>query len=423
MRASWHSVGLCAALTVLGCQPANIDVLTNFEAPSLPQHTTTKFLHWGAGQPAGEAELRWLVEHLSDVEATPFDGMVLDLGVATSLFTVDLTEASFSASADLIRTAPFHSFTDNFQKLDLAPLDLSDDAAWDRMAQNLTLIARVVRDAGLRGFMLDTQQYVAYPWSYARLPAGKGTFAQESARAFARGQQLLRAMLVSYPDVTVLETLGTSEVFREVCIEGNTLEQSDYAMLPAFLDGMRAAGDEARSGASLLDAFLPAYATRLPASFRLYHDMIHGDWGAMQAHWLAGVATYRWATLEDDQTLGESRWPDVSALLCSEAERRLLTRDVTASFSIMLDYRNAALGTDVFQIDPARFGENTHTPAAYTELLRSALQSSDRYVWSWSSSVLWWPKPGDNRAVIPPEYLDAARLARKQASGLADVSP
>ncbi len=423
MRASLCRFSLFIAVTGLGCQPSNIDALTQLETPPLPQHTTTKFLHWGGGQPTGEDELRWFVEHLSQVEETPFDGTVLDLGVAGSLFSAELTEASFSGAANLLKTAPFQRFTDNFQRLDLAPLDLGDDVAWNRLTQNLALIARVVRDIGLRGFMLDTQQYAAYPWSYERLPATKGSHADESTRAFGRGQQLIRALLAGYPDATVLETLGTSDVFREVCIDGKDLELSDYALLPAFLDGMRAARDEARSGASLLDAFLPAYATRAPAAFRLYHDLIHGDWEAMQAHWFPGVVTYRWSTLANDQSLGESRWPDAPALLCSEAERQALTRDVTASFALMLDYRSAQLPTDVFQTDPARLGENSHTPAEYTDLLRSALQASDRYVWSWSSTVLWWEKPGDTRALIPPEYLEAAKVAREQARSVAAPTP
>ncbi len=416
MQSARLSSGLLLAMLGMGgCAPATIDALTEVDVPLLPQNTTTKFLHWGAGQPAGTAELAWFVTHLPEIEASPFDGTVLDMGVATAWLETDLTEAGLTPAAELLRTAPFQMFTENFQRLGFVSLNFGDDASWDRIVRNSTLLAAVARRAGLRGFLLDTQEYADYHFSYARLPVGKGSFAEEGARFLARGQQLMRALLAGYPELVLLHTLGTSDVFREVCISGKPLEGSDYALLPAFLDGMQAARAEARTGALLIDAFLPAYSTRDPSAFRLYHDLIHGDWQAMQAHWLPGVVTYRWATMASDQSLGESAWPSVPALLCTEAERQLLTRDVRASFAVMLDYPHPPSRSEIFQTEPARFNENSHSPAQYTELLRSALQASDKYVWSWTSGVLWWPKPGDTRPLMPAPYVEAARLALEQA--------
>jgi hypothetical protein len=262
---------------------------------------------------------------------------------------------------------------------------------------------------------LDTQQYGDYVWSFARSPEQGMTFDAAQQLVFARGHQLMSALLEGYPELSLLFTLATSDVFREVCLAGVALEQSDYALLPAFLDGMHAARDEARSAANLIDGFLPAYATREPAAYRLYHDLIHGDWPGLQAHWRPGIVTYRWATGAPDQSAGESAWPDEPALLCSDTERLLLTRDVTASFAVMLDYPSPGRPTLPFRTEQEGFGENLHTPEEYTALLRSALQASDRYVWSWTSALLWWPKPGDDRPLVPAAYVQAARVAREQA--------
>jgi hypothetical protein len=223
-----------------------------------------------------------------------------------------------------------------------------------------------------------------------------------------RGFEIGNALLDGFTDVAVLLSIGYVELFRATCLNGEPFDKSKFALLPAFLDGLERARFERRSGAILVDAFLPAYPTKLPDAFRMFRDLIHFRWDDASLHWVAGVVTY---TFPDgsDAWAGAAPWPDRPRLLCSDEDRRRLSRDLAAGFGLMVDYEHSKRGG--FRTDPAEFKDNYFTPPELTAAVAAALRASDGYVWLWTSTLDWWTVPGA-KTLAPGEYTRALTQAR-----------
>ena len=78
----------------------------------------------------------------------------------------------------------------------------SDDAAWDVMASFMGVYARAARQAGLKGLVIDHENYSAENQFVLR-PAD-GDYAATAAKARARGRQVFSAIFKEFPDATIL---------------------------------------------------------------------------------------------------------------------------------------------------------------------------------------------------------------------------
>ena len=76
---------------------------------------------------------------------------------------------------------------------------------------------------------------------------------------------------------------------------------------------------------------------------------------------------------------------------------------------MMLDYEHDIRGG--FATRAVDFHRNHLTPEQLTEVLGAALAASDRYVWLYATTLSPWPAAG--AALLPPEYVDALRAARR----------
>ena len=115
-----------------------------------------------------------------------------------------------AAVADLQRVSWGH-LTDNFLWYGLwdvtswgdedtrNPVDPNSTNDWAKVAQNAALCARICREANLKGFMMDTEQYSTYA-SGEPYPFGKGT--PEVWRV--RGQQWIQAVQAEFPAVKII---------------------------------------------------------------------------------------------------------------------------------------------------------------------------------------------------------------------------
>ncbi len=394
-----------------GCNGTDLDALVRREQPPPPQHTTTQLLQYGGGTPHGLEGLSWLSDHLPEVEAAPFDGLMLDIDFGAWPYEA-LVEANYAAQVSVLTSAQFTRLSSNFQVVTMGTVNWQDDAEFERLLANVGVIARVARAAGLRGIFLDTQAYASYFWNAETACQGQPDLASCEDKLKQRGQAFMHAWIDGYPDITVLVSLAYAEVFVTTCLLGTPLEASNFAVLPAFLDGMETARAESRTSASLVDAFLPAYATRDPNAFRLYYDLIHFNWTSAVDHWIPGVTTYEWVPGVTNQSVGEQHWPDRASINCSMQDQIKLTRDLPVSFGLDLDWDVWNRGGQ-FSTDPAEFSRNFRTPDQLEAQVRTALATADRYVWIWGAVDWWTPQADEGRARVPDAYVLALARANR----------
>lgn len=98
--------------------------------------------------------------------------------------------------------------------------DLANDTHWANIQHNAALSARVCKEAKLKGFMLDTEQYGSYALRDGEV-AEKNQAGETIARAFPlgrdtpallrqRGRQWIRAVQSECPDITIVIFFGWS---------------------------------------------------------------------------------------------------------------------------------------------------------------------------------------------------------------------
>ena len=142
-------------------------------------------------------------------------------------------------------------------------IDWFDDEHWTVVLTKARQVSEVVARGGLRGYCLDTEQYVTKPYTYPlQEHAGRYSFAEYQAQVRKRGRQLMENMTVDKSDVTVMYTFTHSAVAEQVA-GGLPLSRAAFGLLPAFIDGMMEAGPEAE----FVDGYEQAYPYAEHAEF------------------------------------------------------------------------------------------------------------------------------------------------------------
>ncbi|MFM7244751.1 MAG: discoidin domain-containing protein [Planctomycetaceae bacterium] len=170
----------------------------------------------------------WLASHPEYLANHPFDGITIPIpidpawtvsqGVTANpvygFHNIGLTKLPIPwsvvapAVADLKRVQ-WGDVTDNFMWYGVSDMTRDDDniaytidpasaADWSVAVQNAAVAARLCREAGLKGFMMDTEQYTRYA-SGEEYPFGLGT----AATWRERGRQWIEAVQAEYPDITI----------------------------------------------------------------------------------------------------------------------------------------------------------------------------------------------------------------------------
>ena len=78
----------------------------------------------------------------------------------------------------------------------------SDDAAWGKLAKVMGTYARAARQAGLKGILIDHENYS--PRNQFLLSPEDGDYAEVAALARARGRQMFTEIFRGFPDATIL---------------------------------------------------------------------------------------------------------------------------------------------------------------------------------------------------------------------------
>ena len=328
-----------------------------------------KLVEWGWDEP----DTKFIRENVRRMEELPFDGFVFHVEVRRGGRKVNLSWEAFGkerfapedfreALADL-KATEFRRLTDRFLRVNVTPgVDWFDDAAWPAVLANAGAAAAFAREARLKGWMFDVEDYGTYVFRYdSRKDAATRSFAECRARARERGKALIAPIVEKYPDITLFLTLGWSLSSPDASEKDR--KDSRYGLLADFLDGMV---EGCAPATRFVDGWEPAYPFKRPEQFEDAWRTTHEK----GPRWSAAPEAYR--------------------------------RHVEAGFGLWMDYDWRKKGWDAK--DPSR---NFFAPAAFEASVRAALARSDGYVWIYTEKPRWWT--GEE---LPAAYVEAVRKAR-----------
>ncbi len=206
-----------------------------------------------------------LVRNLAELEKLPLDGISISLSVKRAdgrkVFRRDiLTDArwnreDFSEEIENIRKISSGKLKHNFVLTNFAPekrLVWTDDAAWEKAANNAAVLAWIVKESGAKGIMLDPEDYWKVKQYYPQ--PGDPPYAEAAALARRRGAQIMKAMSAENPEMVILSfgfLRGTFKKFADLKAEMEKRGLSYGALWIHFYDGML---DELPPGARMVDA-------------------------------------------------------------------------------------------------------------------------------------------------------------------------
>jgi hypothetical protein len=328
-----------------------------------------RIIEWGWDQP----DTNYLRQHITDMEKTPFDGVILGARAWTQegqpvYFSHEnwgkrrFTDEELRPAMDDLAATTFSRFTDNFLRINVTPGDVDwFDPDFEAVISNARLAGRLAAAGHLRGFMLDVEMYQSPVFTYrGQKYCQEKTFAEYAAQVRARGREFMAAIQEQMPALVVLMTFANSLLAQA---PQERLQDLGYGLLPAFVDGML---DAAGPHTEIVDAYESAYPFRDVAQF----------------------AAGRKAIL--DAGLKLSQVP--------EGYRQ----HMRVGFGLWMDQGWRSVGW--FPDAPDR---NQISPLEFEYALHRALSYTDKYVWVYSEQPNWWT--GDK---LPAGYAQAVRNAR-----------
>ena len=112
---------------------------------------------------------------------------------------------NFAKDVAALKKIPFKKFTDNFyySTTYYYDLDWHDDAGWKTATDNFGVIARVCREAGLKGILFDLEEYRKEFWDYWKFINPAKDYKTTAATVYKRGQQWGKAVFGNYPEITL----------------------------------------------------------------------------------------------------------------------------------------------------------------------------------------------------------------------------
>ena len=327
-----------------------------------------------------EPDTAFMRRHIRKMESAPFDGCVFHMNYTRSdggqgNFTWEcwgrraFTEEELKPALDDLKATPRRRFTENFLRFNTAPADLDWFDDFSAVLNNARLAAQTAREGRCRGLLFDIEQYNAPLFDYQhQRDAGRKSWEAYAAQVRRRGRETMEAFQQGFPELVVFLTFGYSLPWSQSAGGAKPLAECSYGLLAPFLDGMVEA---ANSRARLVDGYELSYGYKDPSRF---------------------AAAYR--VMKDE-------------LLPIVADAPKYHRVFSLGFGIWMDYDWRRNGWEV-----ADHSRNYFTPDLFEASVRSALQTTDEYVWIYTETPRWWSAEGGS-AELPAAYEEALRRARK----------
>ena len=311
---------------------------------------------------------------LAAMEKRPFDGLIFRLSGGHNAFVTNaLDPAKFVEDERILRDLQFTRFTDNFVLIWGSPpagFNWFDEAQWQVIETNATLLVKVGCAGRVRGICFDPEPYDFSLWDYKKQSeANAHTFAEYRAKVRERGAQLMRAFEKSMPGATILTFFHVSMFDRLATLpeeqKAERLSRERWGLMPYFFVGMlEAASNDARFIDGNENAY---YYTSREQYFRAYHAIRE------RARGLVPVEL-----------------------------RDKYNRQVQAGQALYVDH-NFALR----QPKPEQYLSYRLTPDERAQWFEHntywALYTTDEYVWCYSERMNWWKNempPGLETAIV-----------------------
>ncbi len=319
-----------------------------------------KVIEWGWDEP----DPKFMRENIGQMEQMPFDGLVFHINnIQGKSLTREIwghqrfeMDDFQQALADL-KSTKFHRFTERFLRVNVTPGDVDwfDDAAWKVVLNNFGVAARIAKMSGVKGFMFDTEQYGNKLFAYSQLSKGNAkSYSEYQLKIRQRGGEWIQEINHWFPDITILLTYGyrlpqpDSLLHREV--------------LTDFLNGVF---DSCSDKTIIVDAWESAYAYKQIEQYKTAYDTIK-----------------------------------IKALEWTDSPEKY-HKHIRAGFGIMMDYDGRK-----FHWDANDVAKNYFTPIEFENSVRTALQTSDKYVWIYTEQPRWW-----TNQKLPKDYIEALMKA------------
>ncbi len=234
-----------------------------------------RLLQWGHDTP----RLQDISKYTEHINTLPFDGLVFDIatpddrrGLSWMIFREPIDDVLLDEIRQQFDDYDWGQLTDNFLRVNIFNPDLTWDD-WDIGLTNLTKITALASDLEFTGIVFDTEQYGAvdlfdYP---AQNNKDSRSFDTYSELAFQRGIDAMHALQDSYPEITVIYTLGITH--RMTWVNSPPLEQHRYGLLVPFIEGMISV---ANPTVTLIDGYESSYLYRTEQEFATAYKWIHG---------------------------------------------------------------------------------------------------------------------------------------------------
>jgi hypothetical protein len=265
------------------------------------------------------------------------------------------------------------------------PGDRFDIFDWNSVKvylNNIKLMARLAKQGGLRGIMLDTERYNSSGlFDFAKARSTK-TFAQYQARMYSFAKEVMNEIQTEFHNVSLITTLG----YEQMSNGSTDLSLNVYGLLPRFLDGLH---DACADGNVVINGCEASYFN---AGAGTDADMI----------------AYYKAWQEDATNMS-----NLGRVLGSN--RYFQTHET--GFSIWLD-ADSDNGHPTFDY-ASPWTNNFWTPSTFQTAMETRFANTERYVWIYNRTAVGLPKwngytPGVDK--VPYQYgVDALRSARVTA--------
>ena len=197
---------------------------------------------------------REILANIEKWEKVPVDGVVFSVngkGLDGSLLTIrhvaterGWTAEAFAEQVSIMRQIVAHknmseSFLGVWFQYYKAEhrLDWTDDAAWANFAANMGILAKIVREAGLKGLCIDNEDYGKCSQYYRK----DGELPYDELRVLARrrGREVFEPVFREVPDITLMTFFLLSFDFDYVSAPDRmALERKKGDLWPAFLEGI-----------------------------------------------------------------------------------------------------------------------------------------------------------------------------------------
>lgn len=189
-------------------------------------------------------------DHSEALEKSPFDGAVLRVladrsegeqsrALSRQTFSPELLDAdALSAAVDDMRATRFSRMKDSFLQMVASPVLDWFDPRWEVALGNVRALARAASDAGVRGLMLDLEDYAQSGlWSYKKM-------SEKSAKARSRNEYAARIREVGLQMIQAIESELPAPYL--LCLLGPSfsLIEELHGLLMAFYDGMLEAASD-----------------------------------------------------------------------------------------------------------------------------------------------------------------------------------